>query len=422
MRADIDSGRRINVPEWLRLEPLAVLGLVSLAALLCRVFWLDRPRTAIVGDENFYVNAARIILGRSVAHGLPYAGQPSGIDPNREHPPLGKLVLAGTMWLFGDNAYSWRLPSVVAGLASIVLLYLIVRAATADEWLAVLAASVFAFDNLVFVHSRMATLDMFLVVLLLLGVWLWFRGRRLAAGAALGVAALVKLAGVYGCAALVLLELGRAVAAKVRDGKWSTDAFRSAAFVLGGFVVVWFFGLWLLDLAVTPYNYPWDHLAKMLKYGFSLHRPGGPAGVESQPWQWLANEVQIPYYRVNEDLSVGGQVVASRPIVWFRGAMNPVVIGTAPLAVSYVAWHAWRFRDRLSLWVVAWVVATYFSFFPLAVISHRTMYIFYALLPLPAVAVAIAQLLRALPRVVVPAYLLALLVGFADYFPFRRIF
>jgi dolichyl-phosphate-mannose-protein mannosyltransferase len=413
----------MRVPDWLLLGPREVLGLLLLAALLCRLFWLERPRRTLIFDERFYVNAARVILGWRVPQGDPYAGQPAGLDPNHEHPPLGKLLIAGSMRLFGDNPYGWRIPSLLAGMGAIILVYAIVRTAGGDGWLGAVAAAVLAFDNLVFVHSRIATLDMPMVALLLLGVWCWLRGWRLLAGMTLGLAGLVKLGAIYGLAAPLLLELGRLTISWSKSRRWSRDALQGTVLLVAGFVSVWLLGLWLLDLAFTTYKAPWDHLHYMLHYGFSLARPGGPANYESRPWQWLANEVQIPYLRVAENLSVHGQVVATRPIVDFRGAMNPFVIGAAPLGLSYAAWRAWRFRDRLSLWVVAWFVATYLSFFPLVWASNRTTYIFYFLPTLPAVAVAIAQLLRqsGLPRVITWGYTLALLVGFLAYFPFRHV-
>jgi dolichyl-phosphate-mannose-protein mannosyltransferase len=404
-------------------SPSAVLGLVLVASAFARALWLATPRAALIGDENFYVNAARVIVGDRVPPGHPYAGAPLGLDPNVEHPPLGKLLIAGSIRVFGDNAFGWRLPSLLAGMFAILLLYAIVRAAAADAWVGVLAASIFAFDNLALVHSRMATLDMPVVAFLLLAVWLWMHRWRLAAGAALGIAALVKEVAIYGLAALVLIDLVTLGAGWLHDRTVPRDLARGLLALVATFAFVSLGGLWLLDLAFSTYNTPWQHIHQMLDYGFSLHRSGGPAGNESRPWQWLANEVQMQYLRTTETISSGGDVIATRNLIDFRGAMNPVVIGAAPLAFGYSAWRAWRVRDRLSLWVVSWVACTYLALYPLVLVSNRTMYIFYFLVTLPAVAVAIAQLLleTALPRAVTFVYSLVLLIGFLDYYPFRRI-
>jgi dolichyl-phosphate-mannose-protein mannosyltransferase len=411
--------------DWFRLDPPRVaLVLLLMVVLFFRVFWLDSPKGSLIFDEVYYVNASRVIAHVDVPEGGAYRGSPEGVDPNREHPPLWKVVIAGSIRAFGDNAFAWRLPSVLAGLAAILFLYLLVVAGSRDAWLGVIAAGAFAFDNLVFVHSRIATLDMPFVAVLLIAAWLWMRGWRPAAGVACGIAALIKLPAVYGFAALILLELGAFAAAGLRRRTWNFGALRNAGWILAGFAFTWIAGLWLLDVTFTAFSTPWEHVRYMLDYGFSISRKGGPANTESNPWQWLANEVQIPYIRVGEDVSANGTVVESRTVVEFLGAMNPVFIGAAPLAVAYSAWRAIRLRDRLSLWVVAWIAGTYLPYLPLVLVEHRTTYLYYMLAALPAIAVATAQLLRqaGLPRAVGIGYAVGLLIAFADYFPFRRVF
>lgn len=417
-----DDSRPERSAGWRRFAPDAglVLVLILLASLLCRILFLSSPGKSLIFDEVYYVNAARVMLGWPVPAGGNYAGQPAGLDPNQEHPPLGKLLIAGSMRLFGDNPWGWRLPSIVTGMASIFLLYGIVRALGGDPWLADLSAGLFAFDNLVLVHSRIATLDMPLVAFILLGAWLSLRGLPVLGGAACALAALVKLGGVYGVLALVLYEAARAALSWRETGTRPWPAARSILAIAMGFAAVWSLGLWLLDLRFSAFHTPWDHLRYMLRYGFALTRAGGPANVESSPWQWLINEVQMPYLRVDKQVFADGQVISSRPIVFFRGAMNPIIIGAASLGIAYAAWRAWKFRSQTAIWALVWFAATYLPFYPPAMIAHRISYIFYFLPTLPAVAVALALLLREgnLPRVVLWGYLLMVLVGFIGYFPF----
>jgi predicted membrane-bound dolichyl-phosphate-mannose-protein mannosyltransferase len=303
-----------------------------------------------------------------------------------------------------------------------LLLYAIVRAGGGDAWMGVIAATLFSFDNLVLIQSRAGMLDMMLVLFLLCGAWCYLRSWPVLAGAGLALAADVKISGLYGLLAILLCEAARLGLRRRRSHAWNIADVKPVAYLVGSFLVVWIGVLWLLDLKLSSYHNPFDHLHHILQYGVNLTRRGGPANEESYPWQWLANDVQLNYFSTIVTTTAGSDVL-HRYTVNFRGAMNPVIIGSASFGFFYAVWRAWHFQDRLSLWAVTWVIGTYLPYYPLVIVQGRIGYLYYFLPTLPAVAVGLAQFLRQteLPRPVVWGYLVVVLVGFVAYFPFRTI-
>ncbi len=406
--------RPVRAIDW---TPILLLLLVA-AAFYLRALWLDQPQGTLIFDETYYVNAARVILGLPVASGAPYFGAQPGLDPNTEHPPLAKLLMAASMRVFGDNGWGWRLPSVVFGTLSIPLVYGIARRLGGRKEMALLAAFVYAFDNLVFVHSRIGTLDIFLVAFLLLGLYCYLAGRPILAGLACTAATLCKIGGVYGIAIIIAFEGLRLWRARAESGRWDRKALSPLLIAIVVYAVTLPALLGLLDSRWSSYKNPVDHIHHILGYGFALVRQGGPQGEESSPWQWLLNEVPITYLRINVSAN---QV--TRTAVFFRGVMNPYVIAVAPLAVAYAAYSAWKRRDDCSFLVLPLFFVTYGPFWPAAELGHRISYVFYFLPTIPAVAIGVAQLLYApqLPRAVRWAYIGAVLLGFYGYFPFRQL-
>jgi predicted membrane-bound dolichyl-phosphate-mannose-protein mannosyltransferase len=363
-----------------------------------------------------------MLLGWEVPAGAPYADAQPGLDPNTEHPPLGKVLMAASMLAFGDGGVGWRFPSLVAGMIALVALYGVVRAAGETRWLGVLAVTLLAADNLALVHSRIGTLDIMVVAPLLVGSWLALRGNWALAGVACAVASLVKLTGAFGLLALLLLLLITIAAGWWRERRLRLGDLQPAVVLVSAYAVVAIGGLWLLDLGFSAHRDPWAHVSHMASFGSSLQAPEGPTGIASNPWQWLVNDVEINYLRVDETVTANGDVVARRPTVDFRGALNPVLIGTLPLAFLTAAWLAWGRRSRLALWAVLWAAANYLPFYLLVIVNHRITYLYYILPVVPALAVAIALLLRRarLPSVVTWGYLAAVAWAFLAYFPFRR--
>jgi dolichyl-phosphate-mannose-protein mannosyltransferase len=182
--------------------PLVALVVISVLSLGARSLLLDEPcqspcnqagQHTLIFDEAYYVNAARVIAGIRPPAGSHYADAPLGTDPNAEHPQGAKLIMAAAIEIFGDGPFAWRIGSLLMGSIAILGMYALVRSAGGGRWSAVCAGTLMACDNLLLVHSRIGTLDIYALAGMIWAVALYLRGRPVAAGVALAIAAAFKV-------------------------------------------------------------------------------------------------------------------------------------------------------------------------------------------------------------------------------------
>jgi dolichyl-phosphate-mannose-protein mannosyltransferase len=195
-------------------------------------------------DEVHYVGAARQMLVGSEAL-------------NREHPPLVKALIARSITLFGDNPLGWRFPGTCFGALALVGIYRWALELFAREGAAIWASAVTLLNQMLYVQSRIAMLD---VVMVAFVIWALFffattwraRGVRLrfaACGAALGLAAASKWPGLIAWAMVVgivlfvaLLKHWQVRFENPRSGDWyRPELWRDMRLVD-----------WLLSLALIP--------------------------------------------------------------------------------------------------------------------------------------------------------------------------
>jgi predicted membrane-bound dolichyl-phosphate-mannose-protein mannosyltransferase len=407
-----------------RLAPESIeqrlLYLLLLVALLLRLLWLGVPDGALIFDEKYYVNAARVLASIEPQQAM-YPDGPLGLDPNSEHPPLAKVITAVSIRLLGDNAYGWRVPSALFGTLAIFLVFRIGRRISGDPRVGLVAAALLAFDNLAFVHSRIFTLDISMLALLLLGIDQYLRGRPGIAGVGLALSALCKLPGSLGLLILFSYEVLLLMSSGSGRGQlW--PAMTRMTRLAGGFALGFLALLTLLDLLFTQFPQPFAHLQHMTEYARLLRRQA-PSGTESLPWQWLWNDVEVPYLRVDQQVRAGDEILESRPIVWFRGAMNPFVLTVWPVALSFAAYCVWKRRpgSETAALTLAWFAASLLPFMAASLIWQRISYIFYFLPVLPSIVIAAGACFLApgVPRLILCGYLLAVLIGFYGFFPYR---
>ena len=134
---------------------LTALGIAAVS-LSIFLFRLSNPPVYLY-DEMGYVQEAKAFLNGEQ-------------DVSPQHPPLAKIMIAGGVDLFGDNPFGWRFISALCGSTTLVAIFLWVYLLKRDYALALVAASLSLFNNFLYVMSRVAMLDVFYFVFVMLGI------------------------------------------------------------------------------------------------------------------------------------------------------------------------------------------------------------------------------------------------------------
>jgi hypothetical protein len=471
-------GARLIHDPWAPRIALCLLLAFSIAAKSidisqpCDAPCAAKSKHTLIFDESYYVNAARVIDHIEPPAGLPYHGAPLGRDPNAEHPQLAKLAIAAGIKVFGDDPLGWRFGSILFSAIALLALYALVRACGGGEWLAVGTSAVMALDNLLLVHGRIGTLDIYAVAMMLISAALYMRRRPLLAGAALGAAACMKEVAL--CLALVFLLMealqiartwfreggglpalagvGRpapseGAGTQVGDargpaGRSATRRrlLRHAAIVHGQQLGLYLLSgvaatlglLALLDALVPAYDpgthvlysgNPFSHLSHMYSYAQLLKSKPGETGITSSPLAWLLNEKPINYARVAVNTSVGSKVVATHDTIRFEGVINPFIIFLAIPALLAALAAAWRTGERLAALGAAWCLGAYLPFLFGSEVSGRISYLYYMVIVMPGLYVVTARLFasRRMPAAATVGWAIALIYGFVHLYPLRTL-
>jgi dolichyl-phosphate-mannose-protein mannosyltransferase len=389
-----------------------------------RLIWLDKPQGSLIFDEWYYVNVARVILRIPQSVGSnsqpPYVGVPPGLDPNHEHPPLAKLIIALSMYLVGNNGYGWRIPSVIFGTVAILVFYLLMKRIATFEMVPLVATFLFSFDNLVFVHSRIATLDIFSLTFMLLGLYWYFSGHSYLSAIGMAFSALTKITGVAGFLIILIIQVVKFATGPSKGRKLNTFFawFEKYLIVYASCAVLL---LAIMDRLWVGYAWPWEHVQYILSYSAALTSQC-PNGIISCPWQWLINQIQIPYLTVNVQVSSGS--VSNRfNSVAFVGAMNPAILYLTIPAMLYAGYSYFQKKTDLTLLGLVWFAVTYLPYYPAVILGQRVTYVFYFLDAVPAVCLAASHMIadQNPPKLVVVFYLAIVLLSFYLMFPFKVI-
>lgn len=120
----------------------------------------------IIPAEQSYLNSTyfdEIYHARTAFENL------EGIYPYEiSHPPLGKLIIALGISIFGMTPFGWRFSGTLFGVLMLPVLYVFLKRLFKKTEVAICGTAIFAFDFMHFTQTRIATIDTYGVFFILL--------------------------------------------------------------------------------------------------------------------------------------------------------------------------------------------------------------------------------------------------------------
>lgn len=370
-------------------HPLLPVFLVCLLSFSLRIYRLEVPETWYFDEVYHGFTAVEMADGNRDVYD-PWAAPPPNVAYEWVHPPLAKLIMAGSVWIFGAESWAWRLPSAIFGTAVIGLTGTLAWIWWGNARLALLASSILALDGLVLVMSRLAMNDVFFLSFLLLSLiayslswkkqrwYIWVGVAAVSLGAALASKwTTLYILPLFGLD--TIMRLWQDHQAHLRDKKKSILRL----FWIGIIFAVAVPALYLLShTQYFVWGYTWSEFIMLQKQIWWYHTQlVATHPYQSTPWQWILDLRPVWFYS-------GSTALESRNIY---ALANPVFLWSGLVATGILTYKTWLSRPLD--WASARVILAYVSLWLPWVISPRIMFFYHYLPALPFLAIILAKVM-----------------------------
>lgn len=342
-------------------------------ALLLRVWRLNLP-TGYIFDEVYYAKNAASLITSFVE-----------LDENGNsefvvHPPLGKWLIGLGIKIFGNNEFGWRISSAIFGVLSIFLIYLIVKKLFASESLALAAAFLLSFDGLNLVMSRVALLDIFLMVFILLTFYLLILNKYILSGVAIGCALAVKWSAAFVIIALIIFVI---IDQKNNLRKLFNYLVSYTVVPLVVYLISWSGWIftqngWARQSEGNFLTSLWNNHLQILNFHRELTQSHA---YQASPWSWLILGRPTSFF-----YSETGDCGQSKCAQEILAIGTPFLWWSAIFAVAITFGFYITKKDKSAALILLGVASTYLPWFAF---QDRPLFYFYSITILPFLVLAI---------------------------------
>ncbi len=269
------------------------------------------------------------------------------------HPPLGKTLMSIPIKMFGMSPFFYRLAGFLAGVLMIPFIYLISLKMFKNREFAIFSAILLMFDFLHFSQTRIATIDSFVTLFILIMYYFMYMyyeksfyfesNKKLLSylclsGVFFGLAMSVKWTGIYGGVGLCIVFFmtlykryqeylyeqkmeGVRISDNFINNFKSTILFCILFFVLIPIIIYWLSYFMYLQ---TPNTNGLSSILENQKYMLSYHNDlytNHPYA--SDFWTWTLVVRPVYYYANTFDNGlVSGISGFGNPIIWYMGTIS----------------------------------------------------------------------------------------------------
>lgn len=400
-------------------------GLLVLVAMLLFAPRLDVPRRYMFDEVYYAYTAGQYVAGNADAYVWNTKPPRPGVAYVWNHPPVGVLIIAGGILLWGDEPFGWRFSSAVFGAIGILLVYLMGIAMTRDRRIALLAAGLVLVDTLWFVQSRIAMLEIFgtvfsLATLLSLYGFLTSRPEHairalVRTGLFLGLAFATKwnAAFLWVLTALVVLYRSSTLLRRAGDSHPATPALELRSAAIWVPVALFVIPALVYLAAYIPFfatGHDWEQFLELHRQTFAYHTQLKEVHTyQSRWWQWPLALRPI-WYSVTYEGDTVGHIYANGNALLYWAFLPSVV---------WLSLRCWR-EANPALTIL--LIGFFGQWLPWA-LSPRNAFMYYFLPAVPYGAIAVASAVAAayrrggVWRTVGLVYLAALVAYFLFFYP-----
>ncbi len=280
------------------------------------------------------------------------------------HPPLGKLIIALGILIFGMKPFGWRIMGALFGVFMVPILYVFAKRIFKRTDFAFITAGLWAFDCMHFTQTRIATIDvygLFFILLMFFFMYEYVRqdyftapmGSKLKplalSGVAFGLGCSSKWIGCYAGAGLAVVLFYHLLCALFEAYKGHDEAamarrraYWKKVLITGGWCCIWFLlvpGLIYFAAYFPYYRYEaslrssfglrdmWDTLIKNQKDMYNYHSQLTATHMCQSTWyQWPFTFKSVWFYVSGDGQRISNISSTGNPAVWWVSAIGAVCL------------------------------------------------------------------------------------------------